>query len=177
MRGYKLVYDVDQNKKCVYNQCGTPYELNREYELSGELKYSKNGFHFSIYPEETLRFRDRSNGLLASDFTIVEIEADGKIECGDDYLENEKFDTIGVYASSRMTVLRILPREEVFNIILNSKNPLRMRKYIMFVKLTTEEIDLVKEYYNDFCTLGYIGYYQYNDEKAFEKAYTRTLTY
>ena len=177
MRGYKLVYGVDQNKKCVYNQYGTPYELNREYELSGELKYSKNGFHFSIYPEETLRFRDRSNGLLIDDFTIVEIEATGEIECGDDYLENEKFDTIGVYASSRIKILRILTREEVFNIILNSKNPFRVRKYIMFVKLTEEEINLVKEYYNDYCTLGYIGYYHYNDEKAFEKSYKKTLIY
>lgn len=163
MRGYKLV------DKGIVNQYKTQYKLNHEYVLNGKLKYSKNGFHFSIYPEETLRFADRDDDNFATNYMIVEIEADGEIECGDDYLENIQADTIGVYASTRMTILRVLQRKEVFNMILNSNNPQRVKKYIMYVKLTDEEIDLIKEKYDNYYIGAYIDYYQYKNKLAFKR--------
>lgn len=66
-----------------------------------------------------------------------------------------------------MTIIRIISREEIFQIILNSNNKDRIRKYIQAVKLTKEEESLIREKYDDFYTNAYIDYYQYNIEDAF----------
>ncbi len=167
MIGYKLL------NKNLTNKNNKKYEIGKKYELNGPLKYSKNGFHFSIFPEETLRFANKESSELIDDFTIVKVEASGIIECGDEYLENEQFDTVGVYASTCMVILKILSREEVFNIILNSNNVLRIRKYIQSVKLNDFEINSIRERYDDYFTNAYIDCYQYNDKDAFSRRFKK----
>lgn len=61
MKGYKLVDIVDNQ---ITNQYGRVFKLNKEYEIKDKIKYSISGFHFSIYPEETLRFIKRDDGRL-----------------------------------------------------------------------------------------------------------------
>lgn len=160
MLGYKL---VDEG---IVNQYGTKYELNKTYYLNGKVKYSKNGFHFSTYPENTLRF---TSTRRPKDYFIVEVEASGDIECGDDYQTNEAYDYNGMYASSEMRIIREIPRQEIFQIILNSNNSTRVKRYIQLVELTQEEINQIRDKYDDFYVNAYIGYYQYNDEKSFYK--------
>ena len=53
--------------------------------------------------------------------------------------------------------------------ILNSNNPQRVKKYIMYVKLTDEEIDLIKEKYDNYYIGAYIDYYQYKNKLAFKR--------
>lgn len=161
MLGFKL---VDEG---IVNQYGTKYELNKKYYLNGEVKYSKNGFHFSTYPENTLRFASINRPEV---YTIVEVEASGIIECGDDYQTNEAYGFSGMYASSEMIILREIPREEIFQIILNSNNPKRIQTYIQLACLKKEEISQIRDKYDDFYTNAYIDYYQFKDEKAFYKS-------
>ena len=61
-KGYKAF------KKGLVNHFGKEFELNKEYSVSGEIKFgnSGNGYHFAERPEDTLRYF-----LNEDEFTII----------------------------------------------------------------------------------------------------------
>ena len=109
MVGYKYVDSENGVMTNMYSS--VVYKIGECYHKDGESKYHKSGFHFCTYPENTLRYAKTKR---PSDFTILEIEANGIIDCGDNDQSNEYFGYYGMYATSDIRINRILAREEIF---------------------------------------------------------------
>lgn len=158
MKGYKLL-DIG-----LVNERGRVYEYNKKYILRGDLKWNTNGFHFCTHIEDTLRYRDKNK----SDFMIVEVLATGDITDGSN-VENDYYGYETGYASSEMEIVREVSREEMINIVLNSRNIDRVTRLILSIPLTEEEIESIKEKYPNQIVEQYIEYYQYNNKDAFKR--------
>ena len=147
MRGYKAL------NKGLVNRYGYKYELNRKYILNGELKWRENGFHFCTRPEDTLRYVDS----WGSEIDVVEIEGSGELQL----YEDDYYGYYDMYASTEIILKRIVPREELFRMIIDSNDDERVRRFVSSLELTSEEINTIRELYprvNDT-----IDYYQ-NEE-------------
>ncbi|MBR4177759.1 MAG: hypothetical protein IKR57_00230 [Bacilli bacterium] len=147
MRGYKVL------DKGLINQYGTAYEIGKIYYLIGELEYSKNGFHFCDRPEDTLRFIE----YFDSDIDMTEVECGGEIITRDD----EYYGFYDLHAATIMKIIRIIPRIEYFNEIINSKNSDRVKRLASLIKLTEEEKDIILRLYPNLKVV--IDYYQCDD--------------
>lgn len=147
IKGYK---SLDKNLKNMY---GFQYEIGKKYILNGELKWKENGFHFCTYMEDTLRYIKDFN----TDFKIVEVIGSGDIVKYDD----EYYGYYDMYASSVLEIIREIKREELINEIINS-NVFRVKRLISSIKLTEEELFLIKEKYKNLDDI--INYYQYNQK-------------
>ena len=153
MRGFKVL------NKGLINRYGFQYELNKKYILDGELKWSENGFHFCKYPEDTLRYIDAFN----NDFSLTEVEGTGDIvEYDDDY--NGYYD---MYASSEMTIIRVVPNFVFFQMVVNSRNDARVKRLIQTMRLNEEQCAIINILYPEL--KQYIDYYQHNDQEAFSR--------
>lgn len=147
MDGYKAL------EQGLINRYGFQYEVGKTYTLDGDLKWKKNGFHFCTYPEDTLRYVDAWN----NEIEIVSVEGSGELEKFND----EYYGFFDMYASSIMTIKRIVPREEVFETILSSNNIDRIKRYITLMKLSNNEINVIRDNYPELNRT--INYYQ-NEE-------------
>ena len=147
MRGYKAL------REGLINRYGYQYLLNKKYRLNGNLKWRENGFHFCTRPEDTLRYVDSWNDNIV----VTEVEASGDLIL----YEDEYYGYYDMYASSEMKILRVLSREELFEIIYNSNNDDRVRRLVSSIELTSNEINLIKEKYPR--VIPTIEYYQ-NEE-------------
>ena len=147
MKGYKVL------DKGLINQYGTKYEIGKIYYLDGELKYKKNGFHFCERPEDTLKFIE----YFDSDIDMTEVEGSGEIVTYDD----EYYGFYDLHASSIMVINRIIPREEYFDEIINSKNPDRIKRLASLIKLSKLEKDIILKLYPS--AKSTIDYYQSED--------------
>ncbi len=147
MKGYKVL------NKGLINRYGFKYELNKKYKLDGTLKWKENGFHFCTYPEDTLRYIDAFN----EEIDLTEVEGSGELQL----YEDDYYGYYDMYASEEIIINRIVPREEFISMVVNSKNPDRVKRLISGIKLTEDEINFIRERYNnlDF----YIDYYQINN--------------
>ena len=154
MIGYKA---LDKN---LINRTGTYFEIGKKYIVKdNNIKWGSNGFHFCTNIEDTLRYVDTEN----DNYSIVEVSSNGNmIMHEDDY-----YGYYDMYVSDEIEILRQISREELFNIVYTSNNVQRMQRLITSIKLTLEEINLVKEKYPSL-TL-FINYYQNNDKLAFER--------
>ena len=148
MKGFKV---LDEG---LYNQYGFQYELGKTYYLNGELKWAKNGFHFCKRPEDTLRYIEYPDSKI----DMVEVIGEGDIV---EY-EDEYYDFYDMYASSIMTFLRIVPREEYIKNIIDSNNQFRVKRLIELLKLEKDEIYMIKDKYKNQLDFT-INYYQ-NEE-------------
>ncbi len=147
IKGYK---SLDNNLKNMY---GFQYEIGKKYLLNGELKWKENGFHFCTYMEDTLRYIKDFN----TDFKIVEVIGSGDIVKYDD----EYYGYYDMYASSVLEIIREIKREELINEVINS-NVFRVERLISSIKLTEDELFLIKEKYKYLDDI--INYYQYNQK-------------
>ena len=129
MNGYKAF------EEGLTNRYGFSYEIGKKYYLNGDLKWNKNGFHFCTRPEDTLRYINGYN----NDYNICEVKGGGEIVTYDD----EYYGFYDMYASTEIEILRIVPREEIFNMIMNSYSD-RVKRYISLTKLTSDEIEQIK---------------------------------
>lgn len=140
------------------NQYGFIYEIGKKYTLNGSLKWRENGFHFCLRPEDTLRYVDGFN----EDVCFVLVEGEGKLTT----YEDEYYGFYDMYASSEIKIISIISREDVFNMIINSKNEFRAKRYASLIKLTSyEKEEILKKYPKLQFT---IDYYQ-NDEFILKK--------
>lgn len=153
MRGYKAL------NKGLINRYGFQYELGKKYVLIGELKWGKNGFHFCSRPEDTLRYVDSWN----DEIDIVEIEGNGDLIL----YEDEYYGYYDMYCSSEMTLNRIISREEMFNMIINSHDEHRVKRLAQSLELTDDEIRIIRYNYDIESTLDY--YQDKNNILTFKK--------
>ena len=142
MLGYKA---LDDN---LINRYGFQYEVGKTYYLDGDLKWMKNGFHFCTRPEDTLRY---VNGCC--DYKIVEVRGYGDLIKYDD----EQYDFYDMYVSSIMDIIRIIPREELFDMIINTYDD-RVKRFIILSELNEEEKKIIINKYPNL--EFYINYYQ-----------------
>lgn len=159
MYGYKVFL------KGLKDSFGVHHEIGKTYKIDGEVKWSKNGYHFCKRPEDTLRNFDDFN----QDLEIALIEASGKIREYDD----EYYGYYDMYVAEEYKILKIVPKEEIVDSIINSGNHFRQLRIAERMKLTdeqarrlmgiTEEIDCA------------IRYHQYNEKDAYEKKYQKRL--
>ena len=150
MKGYKVLLSG------LVNRYGTVYELNKKYILRGELKWRENGFHFCSRPEDTLRYIDAFN----EEFDMAEVEGSGDLHL----YEDDYYGYYDMYASSEMEIKRVIPREEWIRSVIDSKIPDRVKRLISTMKLTDDEIELIREKYNTSMDF-YIDYYQNKDKE------------
>jgi hypothetical protein len=147
MRGYKALVDN------LTNRYGFSYDIGKKYFLDGELKWRENGFHFCLRPEDTLRYVDGFNDQIM--FALV--EGSGELVL----YEDEYYGFYDMYAASEMTFLKIIPREEIFRMIIDSKVDFRVKRFASLIKLREEEINEILKKYP--VLQNTIDYYQ-NDE-------------
>ena len=152
MEGYKALL------KGLYNRYGFQYELNKKYELNGELKWNKNGFHFCKRPEDTLRYVDP----YKDEIEIAKVIGSKEIVL----YEDDYYGYYDMYASSEIELIGILKREEFFSNVINSRVPDRVSRMVSLMPLTDDEIEIVRTFYPNL--EFYINYYQ-NKEYILKK--------
>lgn len=152
MYGYKAF-----NKGLIDNY-GNVYELNKKYLYEGKIKFKQSGFHFCKNMEDVLRYYNS----FERDIEICLIKAEDVIEDYDD----DYYGYYDMHSSSSFIILKVLSREEIIDIMLET-NEIRICRFIQGFKLTEEEIKLILNKYNR--VEDYILYYQKNDEDAFRR--------
>ena len=156
MLGYKALTNN------LTNRYGFTYEIGKKYYLEGDLKWRSNGFHFCTRVEDTLRYVDAYN----DEVVIVLVEGEGKfVKFEDDY-----YGFYDMYASSELTIIREVKREEVFNIVINSNDVERVRRLVTLMKLNKDEIDIIRKKYPE---LNDTIYYYQNDEYILKRKLER----
>ena len=144
MTGYKAL------EKGLVNRYGFQYEEGKTYYLDGELKWKENGFHFCTNPEDTLRYVDAFN----NEIEIVKVDGRGEIRQYND----EYYGFFDMYASTIMQVIRVVPREEIFAMVIKSNNDDRVKRLISLMKLNEYEKWVIKERYPEL--MNTLNYYQ-----------------
>ena len=128
--------------KGLINKYGIVFEVGKCYHVDGEIKFGDkgNGFHMCLNLEDTLRYFDGFN----EEIEICEVYGFGKVrEFFDDY--NEYYN---LYSCEYLLVLRVLDREEIIKIMLESNYHNTIR-FIQGFKLTNSELELFKRKYNN----------------------------
>lgn len=144
MFGYKVL------KNDLTNRYGFKYEIGKKYILDGELKWSKNGFHFCVRPEDNLRYVDGFN----NEIVFVLIDAGGKLVL----FEDDYYGYYDMYASTEIELLKIVDRKVIFKDIIESKNQNRIQRYSSLIKLYNYEKEYILNHYPDLKST--IDYYQ-----------------
>ena len=140
-------------------------EPNKIYTTNEKIKYHHNGYHFAKRLEDTLRY---VNGLEES-IIICKIEALGDIE----WYEDDYYGYYDLGCTNIIKILNPLTREEIINYALNLYEQ-RLIRFIQGYKLTKEELQLIKEkYQNNINIINHIKYYQEKDYKVFERTYKK----
>lgn len=148
--------------KGLTNRYGIKYEIGKEYHCDKEIKFGNNGhgFHVCKRLEDTLKFFD-------SNIDIAYVKCYGKYDEIKDTQENDYNDNYDMYAFEYMIIEKILSREEIISYALNL-NDERIKKFLMYFKLTPEEKNIFKNKYKDRQhILNFIAYYQDGDKEAF----------
>ncbi len=144
----------------MQDRFGNSYQLDVTYEVSGPVKFRKNGFHFCKNIEDVFRYYDGFD-----DNTIVcLVEGFGELDEYEDEM-NEYFD---MYSSSKLKILKILSRDEVLQIAL-SNGVISMLRFISGYKLTDEEINIILDRYHETLVEDYISYYQRGNKEVFQR--------
>lgn len=145
------------------NRYGTKFDEKELYVANGDIRFGNdgNGFHVCKNLEDTLRFFDAFN----KEVKIAKVNCFGR-HCKVDDEYNEYYN---MYSYQYMYIENVLTREEILRYVL--KLPYnRAIRFISSIKLTTEEIDLIKmKFYKDKLVLDYIKYYQENDKEVFKR--------
>ena len=147
MRGYKALNEG------LINRYGFVYEVGKTYRLNGNLKWRENGFHFCLRPEDTLRFVDGFNDSIV----FVSVLGTGEIVL----YEDDYYGYYDMYASSEMTILEIIKREDIFNEIINSNDIFRVKRFSSLIKLEEYEKEIILKKYKE--AEFTINYYQNNE--------------
>ena len=151
IKGYKAFNNMT-------DRYGNIYEVGSTYEVTGPIKFQKNGFHFCKNLEDVFRYYDGFD----ENTTICEIEGYGDY----DKYSDTYYDYYDMYAISSFKILKILNREEILNNVLN-KGLMSTIRLISGYYLTDEEINTILNKYNDPMVDDFINYFQKDDLNAF----------
>ena len=141
-------------------------EPNKIYELDGEIKYHKYGYHFASRLEDTLRY---VNGLEEK-IILCKIKALGNI----DWYDDEYYGYYDLGCTNKIYIDKPLTREEIINYALKLYEQ-RLIRFIQGYKLTKEELELFKTIYkNNDNIINFLSYYQEKDYEVFKRKYKLT---
>ena len=142
------------------NRYGMQFEEGKTYSVPGSASFGLkgNGFHLCKNIEDTFRY------VNPDDCTIAEVTGFGDIAYGyDDYYEY-----YDMYATTSITIDKVLSREEVINKVLAKSNLSIYRFISTGFTLTEEEVKIFQEKCKDDKTIqAYIDYYVNKNEDAF----------
>ncbi len=152
MLGYKAL------EKGLKNRYGFSFEIGNKYILDGELKWRENGFHFCTNPEDTLRYVN----AFKNEIDIVLVSGTGDLVTYND----EYYGFYDMYASSIIEIKKIIPREEFFKMVIDSKAEYRIKRFISLTKMNKDEKKIVLDLYPNLSE--YLDYYQ-NEEYVLKR--------
>lgn len=162
IEGYKAFY---RNMK---NRYGFEFEEGEIYSVDGPLSFgvTGNGYHFCKRLEDTLRYFPTSNeGQI--EFAKVTSLAD-VVEQYDDY-----YGYYDMYSARKIMINKILTREEVINMFLDTYEE-RVTRFLAGFKLTEKEREVFRLRYPGSRKVQLaIRYYQDGDRDAYNRAYER----
>ena len=138
-------------------------EPNKTYELSENIKYHKYGYHFAKRLEDTLRY---VNGL-EEEIIICPIKVLGKV----DWYDDEYYGYYDLGCTNKIFISSPLTRENILEYAYKLPDYSLIR-FIQGYKLTKEELEHIKEFYqNNKNIINNIKYYQEKDIKVFKREY------
>ena len=133
------------------------YELNKKYQTN-YAHFGHSGYHFCMNLEDTLRYVDGINEEL----DICEVKASGILNL----YEDDYYGYYDMYSATEITILKILSRKEIIDMMLNTHED-RINRFVSGYKLTDEELALFENKQNNE-THKYILYYQRKKNDAFK---------
>lgn len=122
MRGYKLL----NNNMCAIHGNGMQYDFGREYEIEGKLEMGENGFHFCKTIEDTLIW-----------YKTFEDNRLFEVDTLDGVIHEEKHKLI----SSKITIIREIPLDEIKQYLRDNCNRLRIMSALTIYKNFRMELD------------------------------------
>ena len=142
------------------NRYGMQFEEGKTYSVAGKASFGLkgNGFHMCKNIEDTFRYVDSENCMIAS------VTGFGDIAYGyDDY-----YGYYDMYSTTSITINHILSREEVIRTVLGESDLSIYRFISTGFNLTLEEAKLFQEKCQGNNQIqSYIDYYVYGDQDAF----------
>ncbi len=144
----------------MQDRFGGSYQLDVVYEVSGPVKFRKNGFHFCKNIEDVFRYYDGFD----ENTVVCLVEGFGELDEYEDET-NEYFD---MYASSKLRILKVLSRREVLQTVL-SNGVISILRFISGYRLTDDEINIILDMYHETLVKDYISYYQIGDKEVFQR--------
>lgn len=161
IRGYKAFNNDMTNRYKV------PFEEGKTYSVKGPLSFGNrgNGLHFCKRLEDTLRYFPAINEKIK--FAEV-TSTDEVVESFDDY-----YGYYDMYAARTLTIDKILTREEIISMFLDSYEG-RVVRFLSGFKLTKEEITIFRLKYPKNINIQLaLSYYQDCDEEAYTRVYEK----
>ena len=153
MLGYKA---FDEN---LINRYGTKLELEKEYTIDGEIKFGSNGFHFCTYLEDTLRYVDGTNAVIAI------VESLGDLQKYDDEY-NGYYD---MFVTNKIKIIKVLTKEDIFNYMFKLPKFRLIRLISSYFQFNEEDLQMLEMLYlNNDNIIKAIKYYQRNDMDAYK---------
>ena len=150
-------YEAFNNMKDCF---GNEYQVGETYETSGPIKFKENGFHFCTHISDVFRYCDGFD----ENTVVCEVIGSGDLHRYDD----EIYDYLDMYSSSKFEVSKILSREEIVATAM-SDGTISVLRLIAGYKLNDEEIALILSRFNEDAVRKYIDYYQKNNKAAFQR--------
>lgn len=153
-------------QKGLINRFGQKMELDKMYEIKGEPKFMKQGFHMCENIEDTLRYFDGMN----NEVDICKVTGYPNIyKYDDDY--NEYYN---MYSCQKIVINELLTRQEIIKQIENI-NELKINRFIYGYKLNNDEIKyLIEKYKNKPEILCHI-IYMYYDKDIYNNTYNEKV--
>lgn len=155
VKGYKA-FNSDMT-----NNYGEKFEEGKTYHVDGPISFGVhgNGFHMCKRIEDTFRYVDPVGVKVAK---VV-----GFGDIGEGYDEyNGYFD---MYSVSDIKIEKIMSREEIITEVLKGGRQSAVRFIVTGFTLTSEEVEQIRNHFNDPIVDTYIKYYIDNDKEAFKK--------
>lgn len=153
MLGYKA---FDEN---LINRYGKEFELEKEYTIDGEIKFGSRGFHFCTNLEDTLRYVDGSNAVIAI------VESLGDLQKYDDEY-NGYYD---MFVTNKIKIIKVLTKEDILKYMFKLPEFRIIRLISSYFQFNEEDLQLLEMLYsNNDNIMKAIRYYQRNDLDAYK---------
>ncbi len=158
--GYKAFY------KDMTNRHGVHFEIGETYQVEGEIRFgiNGNGFHMCKHLCDVFRYFEKEEDIL-----VVSVTGSGKIKEYDDLY----YGYYEMYAVEKITINRILAREEILQIMMHTHD-LDNKKFLATFDLTEEEKKKYLQLYrHNKGMLVYLLYYQFGYKEIYEMSYEK----
>ena len=161
LHGYKAF------NKGLTNRYGSQFEEGKIYTADGDIRFGNdgNGFHFCQRLEDTLRYFPAKE----EEIDIAKVTSLGTVvESEDNY-----YGYYDMYATSKIRIDKVLSREEIIGMFLNTID-FRVIRFLQGFNLTDEEITLFRiRYADNEDIMDAISYYQEGKTDTYMNKHSR----